>query len=182
MPSLNGRMLIHCWHLLCCNKDSLAMCQDICSAPVTKSIQWILFFISHLLFIAFFLTPVWHFSCCLTSSVFFLYPFVRSCFYSLFIPSLLLDLSSSLSFYYLQFLLHLLLYSSTIKLFSFSLPPVPVHSCCHLAALFFHVHICLDVRGRTSYLPHADWATQHQLRGHEVLLRHRLGRARHYHR
>lgn len=62
------------------------------------------------------------------------------------------------------------------------LPPVLVHRGRHPAALFLHVHICLDVRGGPSHLPHADRATQHQLRRHEVLLRHRLGRPCHYHR
>lgn len=63
-----------------------------------------------------------------------------------------------------------------------SLAPVLVHCGRHPAALFLHGHVCLDVRRGPSHLPHADRATQHQLRCHEVLLRHRLGRPCHYHR
>lgn len=168
MPSLNQRMLLHCvGHV----------------KIQSKSIQWIIFFY----FSPFFPS---HFSCLLFDT--FLLPhFFRLLalpLCSLLLPLSLYSFHSSwsilLSFLLLSpVLLHLLLYSSTIlKPFSFSLPPVLVHSRCHPAALFFYVHICLDVCGRPSYLPHADWATQHQLWSHEVLLRHRLGRACHYHR
>ncbi|CAG13434.1 unnamed protein product, partial [Tetraodon nigroviridis] len=44
-----------------------------------------------------------------------------------------------------------------------------------LLALFLHVHLCLDVCGGPSHIPHTDRAAQHKLRRHEVLLRHRLG-------
>lgn len=63
-----------------------------------------------------------------------------------------------------------------------SLPPVLLHCGRHPAALFLHVHVCLDVRRGPSHLPHADRAAQHQLRRHEVLLCHRLGRPCHHHR
>lgn len=60
--------------------------------------------------------------------------------------------------------------------------PVPVYGGRHPAALLLHVHVCLDVCGWPPRVPDADRTAQHQLRSHEVLLRHRLGSACDNHR
>lgn len=58
---------------------------------------------------------------------------------------------------------------------------VCVHRDRHPPPLLLHVHLCLDVRGGAAYLPHADRAAEHQLRSHEVLLRHGLGHTGYHH-